>query len=313
MRYIDTFREGMHIADVYLCKNKQIALTKNGKEYGNLVMQDKTGTIDAKIWDLGSPGVGEFETMDYVHVEADVTLFQSSFQLNVRRIRRAQEGEYVEADYLPVSKKDIKKMYEELLGYIRSVKNPYLQKLLSGYFVENAAFAKAFQFHSAAKTVHHGFAGGLLEHTLSVVKFCEYMVGAYPILNKDLLYASAICHDIGKTKELSTFPENDYTDDGQLLGHIIIGVEMMSDAIRTIPGFPEKLASELKHCIVAHHGELEYGSPKKPALAEALALNFADCTDAKMQTLTEIFKDKNTNDWLGYNRLFESNLRKTSI
>ena len=135
MRYIDTFREGMHIADVYLCKNKQIALTKNGKEYGNLVMQDKTGTIDAKIWDLGSPGVGEFETMDYVHVEADVTLFQSSFQLNVRRIRRAQEGEYVEADYLPVSKKDIKKMYEELLGYIRSVKNPYLQKLLSGYFL----------------------------------------------------------------------------------------------------------------------------------------------------------------------------------
>ena len=130
MRYIDTFREGMHIADVYLCKNKQIALTKNGKEYGNLVMQDKTGTIDAKIWDLGSPGVGEFETMDYVHVEADVTLFQ----LNVRRIRRAQEGEYVEADYLPVSKKDIKKMYEELLGYIRSVKNPYLQKLLSSVF-----------------------------------------------------------------------------------------------------------------------------------------------------------------------------------
>ena len=137
MRYIDTFREGMHIADVYLCKNKQIALTKNGKEYGNLVMQDKTGTIDAKIWDLGSPGVGEFETMDYVHVEADVTLFQSSFQLNVRRIRRAQEGEYVEADYLPVSKKDIKKMYEELLGYIRSVKNPYLSQLLKKLFVED--------------------------------------------------------------------------------------------------------------------------------------------------------------------------------
>ena len=175
MRYIGTFREGMHIADVYLCKNKQIALTKNGKEYGNLVMQDKTGTIDAKIWDLGSPGVGEFETMDYVRVEADVTLFQNSFQLNVRRIRRAQEGEYVEADYLPMSKKDIKKMYEELLGYIRSVKNPYLQKLLCGYFVENAAFAKAFQFHSAAKTVHHGFVGGLLEHTLSVTKLCDYL------------------------------------------------------------------------------------------------------------------------------------------
>jgi len=300
MRYIDTFREGMHIADVYLCKNKQIALTKNGKEYGNLVMQDKTGTIDAKIWDLGSPGVGEFETMDYVHVEADVTLFQSSFQLNVRRIRRAQEGEYVEADYLPVSKKDIKKMYEELLGYIRSVKNPYLQKLLSGYFVENAVFAKAFQFHSAAKTVHHGFVGGLLEHTLSVTKLCDYYAGYYPMINRDLLLTAAIFHDVGKTRELSRFPENDYTDDGQLLGHIIIGTEMVGESIRSIPGFPEKLATELKHCILAHHGELEYGSPKKPALLEALALNFADNTDAKMETMIEALQSGGENKgWLG--------------
>lgn len=313
MRYIDTFREGMHIADVYLCKNKQIALTKNGKEYGNLVMQDKTGTIDAKIWDLGSPGVGEFETMDYVRVEADVTLFQNSFQLNVRRIRRAQEGEYVEADYLPVSKKDIKKMYEELLGYIRSVKNPYLQKLLCGYFVENAAFAKAFQFHSAAKTVHHGFVGGLLEHTLSVTKLCDYYAGYYPMINRDLLLTAAIFHDIGKTRELSRFPENDYTDDGQLLGHIIIGTEMVGESIRSIPGFPEKLATELKHCILAHHGELEYGSPKKPALLEALALNFADNTDAKMETMIEALQSGGENKgWLGYNRLLESNIRKTT-
>lgn len=313
MRYIDTFREGMHIADVYLCKNKQIALTKNGKEYGNLVMQDKTGTIDAKIWDLGSPGVGKFETMDYVHVEADVTLFQNSFQLNVRRIRRAQEGEYVEADYLPMSKKDIKKMYEELLGYIRSVKNPYLQKLLCGYFVENAAFAKAFQFHSAAKTVHHGFVGGLLEHTLSVTKLCDYYAGYYPMINRDLLLTAAIFHDIGKTRELSRFPENDYTDDGQLLGHIIIGTEMVGESIRSIPGFPEKLATELKHCILAHHGELEYGSPKKPALLEALALNFADNTDAKMETMIEALRSGGDNKgWLGYNRLLESNIRKTT-
>ena len=313
MRYIDTFREGMHIADVYLCKNKQIALTKNGKEYGNLVMQDKTGTIDAKIWDLGSPGVGKFETMDYVHVEADVTLFQNSFQLNVRRIRRAQEGEYVEADYLPVSKKDIKKMYEELLGYIRSVKNPYLQKLLCGYFVENAAFAKAFQFHSAAKTVHHGFVGGLLEHTLSVTRLCDYYAGYYPMINRDLLLTAAIFHDIGKTRELSRFPENDYTDDGQLLGHIIIGTEMVGESIRSIPGFPEKLATELKHCILAHHGELESGSPKKPALLEALALNFADNTDAKMETMIEALRSGGDNKgWLGYNRLLESNIRKTT-
>lgn len=316
MKYIDTFREGMHIADVYLCKNKQIAMTKNGKEYGNLVLQDKTGTIDAKIWDLGSPGVGDFETMDYVHVEADITLFQNSNQMNIRRIRRAQEGEYVEADYLPVSKKNIKEMYEELLGCIGTVKNPYLQKLLSIYFVDSPAFAKAFQFHSAAKSVHHGFVGGLLEHTLSVAKMCDYYSSCYPRLNRDLLLTAAIFHDIGKTKELSRFPENDYTDDGQLLGHIIIGTEMVGKGIRAIPGFPEVLAVELKHCILAHHGELEYGSPKKPALLEALALNFADNTDAKMETMIEALNAGNPGSdnkgWLGYNRLLETNIRKTS-
>ena len=316
MKYIDTFREGMHIADVYLCKNKQIAMTKNGKEYGNLVLQDKTGTIDAKIWDLGSPGVGDFETMDYVHVEADIPLFQNSNQMNIRRIRRAQEGEYVEADYLPVSKKNIKEMYEELLGCIGTVKNPYLQKLLSIYFVDSPAFAKAFQFHSAAKSVHHGFVGGLLEHTLSVAKMCDYYSSCYPQLNRDLLLTAAIFHDIGKTKELSRFPENDYTDDGQLLGHIIIGTEMVGKGIRAIPGFPEVLAVELKHCILAHHGELEYGSPKKPALLEALALNFADNTDAKMETMIEALNAGNPGSdnkgWLGYNRLLETNIRKTS-
>lgn len=139
MRYIETFREGMHVSDVYLCKNKQIQLTKNGKEYGNLVLQDKTGTIDAKIWDLNSPGVGDFDTMDYVCIEADVTLFQNSNQLNVRRIRKAGEGEYIESDYLPVSKRDIGKMYEELLAFIKSVKNPYLNRLLSSFFVDDAA------------------------------------------------------------------------------------------------------------------------------------------------------------------------------
>ena len=313
MRYIETFHEGNHISDIYLCKTKQIQLTKTGKEYGNLILQDKTGTIEAKIWDLSSPGVGEFDAMDYVHIEADVTLFQNANQLNVRRIRTAREGEYVEADYLPVSKKEIGKMYEELLGFVRSVKNPWLNQLLSGYFVEDKEFAKAFQFHSAAKTVHHGFVGGLLEHTLSVVKLCDYYAGYYKTLNRDLLLTAAMFHDIGKMQELSRFPENDYTDDGQLLGHIMIGTEMISERIRQIPDFPSRLASELKHCILAHHGELEYGSPKKPALLEALALNFADNTDAKMETMIEALAAGGTNKgWLGYNRLLETNIRKTT-
>lgn len=313
MKYIQTFREGMHISDVYLCKQKQIALTKAGKEYGNLVLQDKTGTVDSKIWDLNSPGIGNFEGMDYVYVDADVTVFMGLNQLNIKRIRKAELTEYEPGDYLPVSSKDIGVMYEELLGYIKSVKNDKLRQLLSSFFIEDKEFVKVFQFHSAAKSVHHGFVGGLLEHTLSVVKLCDYYAGYYPMIKRDLLITAAIFHDIGKTVELSCFPENDYTDDGQLLGHIIIGTEMISERIKKIPDFPEKTALELKHCILAHHGELEYGSPKKPALLEALALNFADNTDAKMETMIEALKGAGDNQgWLGFNRLLDSNMRKTT-
>lgn len=313
MRYINTLHEGETIRTIYLCKGKRSAETRNGKPYDNLILQDKTGTLDGKVWDPNSNGIADYDEKDFVEVFGEVINYNGNLQLNIRQLRVAGKGEYNPADYMPTSEKSVDGMYEELMHYGAQVKNPYLQQVIQYYFVKDEAFIRRFKSHSAAKTVHHGFAGGLLEHTLSVVKMCEYMVGAYPILNKDLLYTAAMCHDIGKTQELSSFPDNDYTDDGQLLGHIVIGVEMLDDAIREIPGFPKKLASELKHCIIAHHGELEYGSPKKPALAEAVALNFADCTDAKMQTLTEIFKDKNTTDWLGYNRLFESNLRKTSI
>jgi len=313
MRYIETFREGMRISDVYLCKTKQIALTKNGKEYGSLTLQDKTGTIDAKIWDLGSPGIGDFDAMDYIYIDAEVTVFQGSFQLNVRRTRKADEGEYYPGDYLPVTSKDVAMMQKELGQYIASIHNEYLKKLAASYFVQDPNFLKVFSGHSAAKSVHHSFVGGLLEHTLSVVKLCDYFSKQYPALNRDLLLTAAMFHDIGKTKELSAFPENDYTDEGQLIGHIIIGAQMVQERVAQIPGFPKKLENELVHCILAHHGELEYGSPKKPALIEAMALNLADNADAKLETMTEILHSAGDNNgWLGFNRFMDSNLRKTS-
>lgn len=312
MKYIVNLREGMHVSEVYLCKTKQIALTKTGKEYGSLLLQDKTGTVDAKIWDLGSPGIGNFETLDYVYVDADVTVFQGTNQLNVKRIRVAEDVEYIPEDYLPVSSKNIDEMYQTLESYIASLKNRYLQDLARSFFVEDQKFAKGFKSHSAAKSVHHGFVGGLLEHTLSVVQLCDFFAKQYPALNRDLLLTAAMFHDIGKTKELSAFPENDYTDAGQLLGHIVIGSQMVMAKIETMPGFPQKLAAELIHCILAHHGELEYGSPKKPALLEALALNFADNTDAKMETMLEALNGAgDTKGWIGFNRFLDSNIRKT--
>ena len=313
MKFIEALREGERINDVYLCKYKQSAVTKNGKPYENVILQDKTGTIDAKIWEPNSMGIDDFDMMDYVAVVGDVSSFQGALQVSIKRVRKVREGEYDPANYLPVSEYDIEDMYKQLLTFVNGIKNPYLSKVAKHFFVDDVEFVKQFKFSSAAKSVHHGFVGGLLEHTLSVLKRCQFYVKQYPILNEDLLYTAALCHDIGKVYELSAFPLNDYTDDGQLLGHIVMGCEMVGEQIRAIDGFPKKLGNELKHCILAHHGELEFGSPKKPALVEAVALNFADNTDAKMETMKEIFKAAGEqNDWLGYNRLLESNIRKTS-
>ena len=313
MKYIESLREGERINEVYLCKFKQAALTKAGKPYDNVILQDKTGTLDAKIWDPGSVGIDEFDAMDYVAVTGDITSFQGNLQLSIKRVRKVGEGEYDPKDYLPATDKNVDEMYAELMSFVNSVKNPYLSRLLHSFF-DDADFAKAFKFHSAAKSVHHGFVGGFLEHTVSVTRNCDYFAQNYPFLNRDMLLTAAMFHDIGKLKELSTFPENDYTDAGQLLGHIIIGTEWIGEKIREIDGFPEVLANELKHCILAHHGELEYGSPKKPALVEALALSFADNLDAKMETVRELLNNVPDNNltWQGYNRLLESNIRKTS-
>lgn len=313
MKYIKDYKDGDRVFDIYLCKHKVSAMTKNGKPYESILLQDKTGTLDAKIWDPNNAGIGEFDVLDYIEVYGEMTSFQGALQVNVKRIRKCQEGEYSPADYLPVSKYNIDEMFGKLLSYIDQVENKYLKELLKAFFVEDEAFITAFKKSSAAKTVHHGFMGGLLQHTLSVVRLCEYYCSAYSMLNKDLLISAAICHDIGKTREISLFPQNDYTDEGQFLGHIVIGTEMVGEKIRKIEGFPVMLASELKHCILAHHGEYEFGSPKKPAIMEAVALNFADNTDAKLQTFTEMLENSTETGWMGFNRLFDSNVRGTRM
>lgn len=209
MKYIKDLKEGDRVFDIYLCKHKQAAVTKNGKPYENIILQDKTGTIDAKVWEPNNPGIGDYDALDYIEVYGEVNSFQGVLQVSVKRIRVCKEEEYDPGEYLPVSSKSINGMYQELLELIGSMEDPYLKRLLEVFFVEDQEFAKSFKNSSAAKTVHHGFVGGLLEHTLSVTKLCDYYCGAYPILKRDLLLAAAMCHDIGKTKEISPFPQND--------------------------------------------------------------------------------------------------------
>ena len=315
MRYIETLREGERIQEIYLCRQRTTAMTKTGKEYENVILQDKTGSLDAKIWDPHSMGIDEFDALDYVEVNGDVTVFNGQTQLSIKRARKISETDVDPTNYLPCTNKNIDEMMMELTKFIAGVNNPYYKQVLTKLFIDNTEFAEAFKKHSAAKSVHHGFIGGLLEHTLSVAKMCDFFAKQYPILNRDLLMTSAICHDIGKVYELSDFPMNDYTDAGQLLGHIVMGSEMLGKIMDSIPDFPTKLKNELKHCILSHHGELEYGSPKKPALIEAMALNLADKADAKIETLTELLNSNSSassDQWLGYNRLLETNVRKTS-
>lgn len=311
MKYIQELREGDKIAGVYLCKHKTSAVTKNGKPYDNVVLQDKTGSIEAKIWDVGSAGICDFDVLDYIDIVGEVSSFMNQLQVSIKRLRVADEGEYNPADYLPVSKKNIDEMYKELLNLVNGIDNHYLKALLEEFFVRDEKFIKKFKSCSAAKSVHHCFVGGLLEHTLSVATNCKFIASRYPYLKKDLLITAGLLHDAGKVVEFSSFPENDYTDEGNLLGHIVMGSEMVSKKAELIDGFPKSLENELKHCILAHHGKLEYGSPKKPSLMEAVALYFADDLDAKMETFTEILDSESSQGWFGYNKLFETNLRAT--
>ncbi len=315
MKYIQNLIENEEVNDVYLCKVANIREKKNGGEYLDLKLADKTGELDAKAWDLNG-GIDDVEPGMYVRATGRVVSFNNMLQLKVTGLRKVKEGEYIESDYVPASSYDIEDMYKTLQKYVDSVKEPHLHELLELFFVKDEEFISKFKKSSAAKGVHHAFMGGLLEHTLSVTHNCRFFAEKYKILNYDLIITAALFHDIGKTRELTPFPTNDYSDEGNLLGHIVMGVTMLNEKVTAIPDFPKLLFDELCHCILAHHGELEYGSPKKPAIAEALALNFADNLDAKMETLKEMLYSNASNasvEWLGYQKFFESNIRRTRV
>ncbi|MGH4037059.1 MAG: 3'-5' exoribonuclease YhaM family protein [Sphaerochaeta sp.] len=314
MRYIDTFKEGEKIKGVYLCKKRFTVTTKSGKEFDIVKLQDKTGLIDGKIWNTDNYSVDDFGTMDYVSLMGEVQSYNGSLELNLSRATVANDNTYSIEDYMLSSEYDIEDMFKQLLSFIDSVENKYLNKLLTSFFVDDKEFAEKFKIHSAARSIHHGFRGGLLEHTLSVTKNADFFAKNYSFLNRDLLITGAIMHDIAKTRELSPMPENEYTEEGNLMGHLVMGSEMIGRRADEIEGFPYDLKLEMQHMILAHHGELEYGSPKKPALAEAFALNMADNVDATLETIKESLKKETTEgNWVGYHKILDTNLRKTTV
>lgn len=308
MKYINELREGENIIEHYLCKSRQSMKSRNGKTYLSLKLQDKTGIVDAKVWELNND-IQSFQENDFIKVDAFVTTFNNELQLNVKRIRRSREGEYDPANYIPSTEKNIEEMYQQLMAYIKTIKSPYIKKLLEEIFLRHPVISKEFKYHSAAKAMHHSYRGGLVEHTLSVTQICEFMAPRYEFVDRDILVASAMLHDVGKVLELSDFPVNDYTDDGQLLGHLMIGAELIADTAAKIEGFPKRLETLLKHCMISHHGEFEYGSPKLPSTIEAFILHCADNMDAKTKMIEDMLAADNTpGHWVGYHRMLQRNL-----
>ncbi|MFC1856102.1 3'-5' exoribonuclease YhaM family protein [Thermodesulfobacteriota bacterium] len=310
--FIKDIKGGLNLSEIFLVKKKNLNRTKNGKYYLAITLGDNTGAMEARGWDNAERLSALFEQGDIIRVKGLSSVYQNRVQLSVNDIDKVDISTVDLSCFVEASKFNPDDMLAELTGYIQTMKNTHLKSLLNLFF-EDDSFMKAFKSGTAAKALHHSYLSGLLEHTLSVTRVAIKMVENYETVNRDLLIAGAILHDIGKIKELSSEIGFNYTDSGRLLGHIVIGVGMVDEKLRELDAFPERLADHLKHMILSHHGIYEWGSPKKPKTKEALMLHYADDLDAKMamfdRALDNEVRDRDTG-WTNYNPIFERYLFK---
>lgn len=310
MTQISDMKPQDNIKGYYLCKFKQILKNKNGKDYCTIRLQDRTGAIDAKIWSFHSC-ILPFEVDDIVEVEGETLLYQENLQLNVTKIQKA-EGGYDLKNFIPHTKKDVNVLEAELLELIEKVQEPSIKQLLENIFLDEKTYDD-FIVHSAGKSVHHGYLNGLLEHTITVTKLGLAMADLYENAQKDLVIAGCLLHDIGKLRELTTFPRNDYSDEGQLIGHLVIGAEIIHDAASQIEGFPAEIEMLLKHVVIAHHGEYEYASPKRPKCIEAMIVHLADFSDSRLKMIDELLETSSEEPYVGYHKLLGRNIRRVTL
>jgi 3'-5' exoribonuclease len=312
--FVNTLVPNETVTTHFLVIYKEVRQKKTGEPYLTLVLADRTGEIEAKMWDNVAEVMSTFDRDDFVKVKGFAQLYQNKHQFTVHKIRRAEDQEIEAADYFPCSKRNPDEMFAELMGIISAMRNEHLRKLLSAIFADEK-LAALYRRAPAAKSIHHACLGGLIEHVLSLCGLCRAVAAHYPDLDLDLLLSAAILHDIGKVEELAYERSFTYTTSGQLLGHIIIGLQKLDDTIRGIPDFPPKLKLLLEHIILSHHGELEFGSPKVPVFAEALVFHHLDNLDSKFEAMrTAIGKDKNPeNEFTGWVPALERVLLKKDL
>jgi 3'-5' exoribonuclease len=304
--YINEIKENDQVDSLFLVKEKSSGITKTGNAYLKLKLVDHSGEIEGRIWTSVETFADSFEKDDFVHIIGKAVSFQEHLQLNITQIERIGEEEIFFSDFFPMAEKDIDEMFHSLIEISQQIKNPHLSQLLLGFW-KDESFVKRFKMAPASKWLHHNYLGGLLEHTFSLVQLVLKNVSHYIGLNLDLLLTASILHDLGKVDELSYHRSFDYSDEGRLLGHIILGLERVEDKIRQLPDFPKDLSTLLKHLLLSHHGQYIWGSPKRPMTLEAVMLHYLDDMDAKMNGIQQFIKKQvpDGSRWSAYHRIFE--------
>ncbi len=303
--YVKDIHVGDRVDDTFLVVEKNMAVSQKGSPYLSLSLRDKTGEMEGRIWDNAVALNKLFGKGDYVEVKSRAVSYRNSVQLSIAGLKKVDSEEVDLVNFLPASELDVDRMFKDLMEFVEKVDTPCLKELLYEFFKDEDT-AALFKKAPAAKGLHHCYIGGLLEHTLSVTRLIDKIADHYENVNRDLLIAGSILHDIGKIRELSFDSLIDYTDDGRLIGHIVMGIEMLDEKINKIENFPEQLAMELRHTMLSHHGILEYGSPKRPKTLEALIIHHMDDLDAKMNAFQKFIENSDDDsDWTPFHRLFD--------
>lgn len=294
--------ENQTITALFVVASKQVKPKKSGEPYLALTLSDRTGTIEAKMWDGVPEAMHTFDQDDFIKVRGLINKYNNRFQLTIHKLRKCEESEVDFADYLPATKKNVDELWAKVAEYVDSFQNPHLKALLKAFMVD-AEIEKAYKCAPAAKTLHHAFIGGLLDHVVSLMNSCDLILQNYPHLNRDLVLTGVFLHDIGKIHELTYARSFSYTTEGQLLGHMIIELEMLHKKLLGLPDFPVELKTLVEHLIISHHGEYEFGSPKLPMFPEALLLHYMDDLDSKIESMRAHFEREigSEAEWAGYN------------
>src|SRR5215472_9651891 len=294
--------ENKIITSTFVVVAKQIKPKKTGDPYLALTLGDRSGQLEAKMWDNVEGVLEAFEQDDFLKVKGLINKYKQRFQLTIHKLRKLGDSEIEFADYLPKTTKDVDELWRTLTSFVAGFENPHLKALVQA-FMSDPEVSAAYRSAPAAKTLHHAYIGGLLDHVVSLFRSCDLMSRNYPQINRDLLLTGAFLHDIGKIHELTYNRSFSYTTKGQLLGHMIIELEMLQVKLAHIPQFPQELKTMIEHLIISHHGEYEFGSPKLPMFPEALMLHYLDDLDSKMEAMRIQFERDSTLDgaWTTYN------------